>query len=79
MFSAPVEWANFIQQCKAEVPIDESMVEFATDTVSLVAPMVEVQAGETQMLPERGHMASTDGSHGHIKRCRGVYPVDCAL
>jgi hypothetical protein len=68
------------------------MVEFAVDTtlevrrktrlddeVSLVAPRVEVQADEMWMLPERGQMTSTVGSHGHIKMCRGVHAVDCAL
>jgi hypothetical protein len=92
MFSAPVEWANFIQQCKAEVPIYEAVVEFAADTtlevrrkkrlddeVSLVALRVEVQADETRMLPERGQMTSTDGSHGHVKRCMGVYDVEYVL
>jgi hypothetical protein len=46
--------------------------------VSLVAPRVEVQADETRMLPERGQMKSTSGSHGHI-HSRGVYSVDYAL
>jgi hypothetical protein len=26
MFSAPAEWATFIQRCKAEVSIDEAIV-----------------------------------------------------
>jgi hypothetical protein len=43
------------------------------DEVSLVAPRMEVQADETRMLPERVQMTSTDGAHGHIKRCRGFY------
>jgi hypothetical protein len=68
------------------------MVEFAADTtlevrrktrlddvVSLVAPRVDVQTDETWMLPERGHMTSTTGSNGNIKRCRGVHAVDYAL
>jgi hypothetical protein len=62
-FSASVEWTTFIKQCKAEVTIEEDMVEFAVDTtlevrrktrlddeVSLVSPKVEVQADETWML-----------------------------
>jgi hypothetical protein len=60
------------------------MVDFAADTtlevrrktrlgdvVSLVDPSVEVQTDETWMLPERGNMTSTTGSHGNIKRYRG--------
>jgi hypothetical protein len=65
-FLAPVELATFIKQDKAEVTIEEAMVEFAADTtlevrrktwlddvVSLVFPRVEVQMDETWMLPER--------------------------
>jgi hypothetical protein len=68
------------------------MVEFVVDTilevrrktrlddvVSLVAPRVEVQTDETWMLTERGHRASTTGSHWSIKRCRGVHTIDYAL
>jgi hypothetical protein len=68
------------------------MVEFAVDTtlevirktrlddaVSLISPRVEVQMDETWMLPERGQMTSTVGSHGNIKRCRGLHAVDYAL
>jgi hypothetical protein len=68
------------------------MVEFMADTilevrrmtqlddvVSLVAPRVEVQTDETWMLPERGQMTSTAGSHGNIKRCRGVHDIDYTL
>jgi hypothetical protein len=56
-FLAPVEWDTFIKQGKAEVTIEEAMVEFVADTnlevrrkkrlddeVSLVAPRVEVQS-----------------------------------
>jgi hypothetical protein len=90
--SAPVEWDTFIKQGKAEVMIEEAMVEFSVDTnlevrrkkrlddeVSLVAPNVEVQADETWMLPEGGQIRSTVGSHGYVERCRGVYDVDYAL
>jgi hypothetical protein len=65
-FSAPTEWATFINQGKAQGTIEEDMAEFAADTtlevrrntwldsvVSLVAPRVEVQMDETWMLPER--------------------------
>jgi hypothetical protein len=31
------------------------------------------------MLSERGHMTSTTGSHGNIKRFRGVHVIDYAL
>jgi hypothetical protein len=68
------------------------MVEFAADTtlevrrktrlddvVSLVAPRVEVQMDETWMLPEQGQTTSTIGSHGNVKRYRGVHAVDCEL
>jgi hypothetical protein len=55
------------------------MVDFAADVVSLVAPGVEVQTDETWMLPERGQMTSTTGSHGNIKRCRGVHAIYYAL
>jgi hypothetical protein len=68
------------------------MVEFAADTtlevrgktrlddvVSLVSPRVEVQTCETWMLPQREQMKSTAGSHGNIKRCRGVHAIDYAL
>jgi hypothetical protein len=68
------------------------MVDFAADTtlevrrktrlddvVSLVAPGVEVKTDETWMLPEREQMTSTTGSHGNIKRCRGVHAIDYAL
>jgi hypothetical protein len=48
------------------------------DEVSLVAPTVEVQADESCMLPERGKMTSTAGSHGHTS-ARGDYAVDYAL
>jgi hypothetical protein len=64
------------------------MVDFAEDTdlevrrktrlddvVSLVPGRVEVQTDETWMPPERGHMASTAGSHGNIKRCRGLHAI----
>jgi hypothetical protein len=91
-FLAPADWATFIKQGKAQGTIEEAMVEFAADTtlevrsktrlddvVSLVAPRVEVQRGETWMLLERGQMTSTSVSHGNIKRCRGVYAVDYAL
>jgi hypothetical protein len=84
---APVEWATFIKQGKAEGTIEEDMVEFAADVtlevirktrldgvVSLVAPRVEVQTDETWMLPERGHMTSTTGSHGNIKLAGGCMP-----
>jgi hypothetical protein len=90
-FSAPVEWATFIKQSKAEVAIVEAMVEFAVYTtlevrrntrldvvVSLVSPRVEVQADENWMLPERGQMTSTIGSHGHIERYSGVHAGDYA-
>jgi hypothetical protein len=49
------------------------------DVVSLVAPRVEVQMDETWMLPERGQMTSTTGSHGNINRYRGVHAIDYAL
>jgi hypothetical protein len=88
-FSSPAEWATFIKQGKAKCAIEEAMVEFVADTtlevrrktrlddvVSLVAPRVEAQKDETLMLPERGQMTSTTGSHGNIKRCRGVYAID---
>jgi hypothetical protein len=68
------------------------MVEFVADTtlevrrnkrlddaVSLVAPRVEVQTDETWMLPERGQMTSTTGSHGKIKRYRGLHAIEYAL
>jgi hypothetical protein len=68
------------------------MVDFAADTtlevrrktrlydvVSLVAPGVEVQTDRTWTLPEIGHMTSTTGSHGNIKRCRGVHSIYYAL
>jgi hypothetical protein len=68
------------------------MVDFAADTslevrrktwmddsVSLVSPGVEVQKGRTWMLPERGQMTSTTGSHVNIKRCRGVHSIYYAL
>jgi hypothetical protein len=68
------------------------MVEFVEDTtlevrrktglddvVSLVAPRVEVQTDDTWMLPERGQMTSTTGSHGNIKRCRVVHVIYYAL
>jgi hypothetical protein len=68
------------------------MVDFAADTtlevrrktqlddvVSLVAPGMEVQTDETCMLPERGQMTSTTGSHGNIKRCRGVHVILCVV
>jgi hypothetical protein len=61
------------------------MEEFAVDTtleikrktrlddeVSSGAPWMEVQTDETWMLREREPMTSNVGSHGHIKRCRGV-------
>jgi hypothetical protein len=91
-FSSPAEWATFIKQGKAQLTIEEDMVDFAADTtlevrrkirlndvVSLVAPGVEMQTDKTWMLPERGQMTSTTGSHGNIKRCRGVYAIDYAL
>jgi hypothetical protein len=49
------------------------------DVVSLVAPGVEVQTDRTWKLPERGQMTSTTGSHGNIKRCRGVHSIEYAL
>jgi hypothetical protein len=49
------------------------------DVVSLVALGVEVQTDETWMLPERGQMTSTTGSHGNIERFRGVHAIDYAL
>jgi hypothetical protein len=68
------------------------MVDFAADTtfevrrntrlddvVSLVAPGVEVQTDRTWTLPERRQMTSTTGSHGKIKRYRGVNAIDYAL
>jgi hypothetical protein len=83
---------TFIKQGKAQLTIEEAMVEFAADTtlevrrktrmddvVSLVFPRVELQTDETWMLPEQGQMASTTGSHGNIKRCRGVHAVDYVL
>jgi hypothetical protein len=91
-FSAPVEWATFNKQGKAEVTIEEDMVEFAAETtlevrrktrlddvVSLVSPRVEVQADETWIIPEQGHITSTAGSHGHVNMCRGVHAVYYAL
>jgi hypothetical protein len=44
--------------------------------VSMVAPRVEVR---TDMLPEQGQMTSTTGSHGNIKRCKGVHAIDYVL
>jgi hypothetical protein len=89
IFSAPAELTTFIKQGKAQATIEEAMVDFAADTtvevrrktrlddvVSLVAPGVEVQTDEIWMLPERGQMKSTTGSHGNIKRCRGVHVID---
>jgi hypothetical protein len=71
--------ATFIKQGKAHGTIEEYMVDFAADTtlevrrktwmddlVSLVAPGVEMQMDETWMVPERGHMTSTTGSHGNM-------------
>jgi hypothetical protein len=68
------------------------MAEFAADTtlevrpksqlddeVSSVSPWMEVHTDENRMLRERGQMTSTTGSHGHIKRCRGVHAIDYAL
>jgi hypothetical protein len=91
-FSAPEEWATFMKQSKAQGTIDQAMVELAADTtlevrrkswlddvVSLVAPRVEVQTDVTWMLPELGQMTSTTGSHGNIKRCRGVHAIEYAL
>jgi hypothetical protein len=91
-FSASAEWATFIKQGKAQGTIEEAMVDFTAyitlevrmktrldDVVSLVAPGVEVQTDETWMLPERGQMTSTNGSHGKIKRCRGVHAIYYAL
>jgi hypothetical protein len=49
------------------------------EVVSLVAPRVEVQTDETWMLPERGQITSTTGSHGNIKKCRGVHAIYYAL
>jgi hypothetical protein len=49
------------------------------DVVSLVAPRVEVKMDETWMLPERGNITSTTGSHGSIKRCRGVHFIYYSL
>jgi hypothetical protein len=40
---------------------------------------MEVQTDETRMLGERGQMTSTTGSHGNVKRCRGVHAVDYAF
>jgi hypothetical protein len=80
------------QSGQGTMQIEESMVDFAEDTtlegrrktrlddvVSLVAPGVEVQTDETWMLPERGQMTSTTGSHGNIKMCRGLHVIDYAL
>jgi hypothetical protein len=91
-FSAPAEWATFIKQVKAQGTIEEAVVEFAADTnlevrrktrlddgISLLSPRVEVQTDETWMLPERGQMTNTTGSHGNIKRCRGVHAIYYAL
>jgi hypothetical protein len=91
-FSAPTEWATFIKQGEAQGTIEEAMVEFAADTtlevrrktrlddvVSLLAPRVEVQTDETWMLPERGQMTSTAGSHVKIEICRGAHAIDYAL
>jgi hypothetical protein len=79
-FSAPAEWVTFFNHGKAQVAIEEAMVDFAADTtlevrrktrlddiVSLVSPGVEVQTDRTWMLPERGQMTSNTGSHGNIK------------
>jgi hypothetical protein len=85
-FSSPAEWVTFIKQGKAQGTIEEAMVDFIADTtlevrrktrlddvVSLVAPWVEVQTYITWTIPELGKMTSTTGSHGNIKRCRGVH------
>jgi hypothetical protein len=92
IFSAPEDWATFIKQGKAQCTIEEAMVEFAVDknlevirktrlddVVSLVGTGVKVQTDETWMLTERGQMASTNGSHGNIKSCRGVHATYYAL
>jgi hypothetical protein len=68
------------------------MVELAVDTTlevrrktrmddvfSLAAIRVEVQTDETWMLPEPRQMTSAAGSHGNIKRYRGVHAVYYAL
>jgi hypothetical protein len=47
--------------------------------VSLVSPGVEVQTDRTWTLPELGQITSTTGSHGNIKRYRGVHAIDCAF
>jgi hypothetical protein len=91
-FPDPAEWATFIKQGKTQGTIEEAMVEFAEDTtlevrrktrlydvVSLLAPRVEVQTDENWMIPERRQMTSTAGSHGNIKRYRGVHVIDYAL
>jgi hypothetical protein len=65
-FLVSAEWANFINQGKAQGIIEEAMVDFVADTtlevrrktwmddvVSLAAPRVEVQMDETWVLPER--------------------------
>jgi hypothetical protein len=91
-FSAPSEWVTFIKQGNAQRTIEEAMVYFKADTtlevrskkrlydvVSLVSPGVEVQTDETWMLPERGHMTSTTGSHGKMKSYRGVHAIYYAL
>jgi hypothetical protein len=49
------------------------------DVVSLVDPGGKVQTYETWILPERGQMTSTTGSHGNIKICRVLHAIDYAL
>jgi hypothetical protein len=91
-FPAPTEWTTFIRRGNVDVTIEAAMAEFAADTtlevrrksqlddeVSSGAPWIEVHTDETRMLRERGTMKSTVESHGHVKRCRGVYAVDCEL
>jgi hypothetical protein len=45
------------------------------DEVSLGTPWMDVHTDETRMLCERGQMTSTVGSHGYVKRCRGVHAI----
>jgi hypothetical protein len=91
-FSALEKWVTFINHGKAQDTIEEAVVDFAADTslevrrktrldgiVSLVAPGVEVQTDRTWTLPERGQMKSTTGSHGSMKRYRGVHSIYYAL
>jgi hypothetical protein len=78
-FSAPAKWATFINQGNtqgtiAQGTVDEAMVEFAADTTLEVRRNTRLD-DETWMLTEREQMTSTTGSHGNIKRCRGVHVI----